>query len=99
MQTKPGLKLRSTACSTEVVVVRPAADPVELTCCGRPMTADEVDAAAAGPAGTDGVLLGKRYTDDDTGIEVLCTKSGAGELAIDGRALVLKGSKPLPSSD
>ena len=99
MQTKPGLKLRSTACSTEVVVVRPAADPVELTCCGAPMTADEVDAPATGPAGTDGVLLGKRYTDPDTGIEVLCTKPGAGELAIDGRALVLKGAKPLPSSD
>jgi hypothetical protein len=98
MQTKPGLKLRSTACSTEVVVVRPAADPVELTCCGAAMTTDEVEPSAA-PAGTDGVLLGKRYTDPETGIELLCTKPGAGELAVDGRALVLKGAKPLPSSD
>lgn len=96
MQTKPGLKLRSTACSTEVVVVRPAAGDVELTCCGAPMTDQDVAATASA---TDGVLLGKRYTDEDTGIEVLCTKPGAGELAVDGRVLALKGSKPLPSSD
>ena len=97
MQTKPGLKLRSTACSTEVVVVRPAADDIELTCCGAPMTTDEVQATPA--ADPDGILLGKRYTDETTGIEVLCTRPGLGELAVDGRVLVLKGTKPLPSSD
>jgi hypothetical protein len=102
MQMKPGLKLRGTTCSTEVIVVRAAADPVELTCCGAPMV-DAASAPAAEPSGAvaagEGVLLGKRYTDEDTGIEVLCTKPGAGELAVDGRPLVIKGAKPLPSSD
>ena len=96
MQTKPGLKLRSTACSTEVIVVRPTADPVELTCCGAPMTTDEVTVESSGEAQ---VLLGKRYTDEQSGIEVLCTKPGPGELAVDGRPLVVKGAKPLPASD
>lgn len=99
MQIKAGLKLRSTTCSTEVVVVRPTAAPVELTCCGGALTADEGAGAPAVPAGADGVLLGKRYTDEETGLEVLCTKPGPGGLAADGRALLLKGTKPLPSSD
>lgn len=102
MQTKPGLKLRSTACTTEVVVVRPASSSVVLSCCGAELTADEVSPAPAGDSGrtgTGGVLLGKRYADPETGIELLCTKPGPGELAVDGRPLELKGAKPLPASD
>jgi hypothetical protein len=98
VQTKPGLKLRGTTCSTEVVVVRPAADPVELTCCGAPLTTEETAIAPAGPS-PDGILLGKRYADEQTGLELLCTKPGPGELAVDGRPLTLKGAKPLPASD
>jgi hypothetical protein len=97
MQTKPGLKLRSSACTTEVVVVRPASSSVVLTCCGGELTPDEVSAPTG--AGPDTVLLGKRYTDPETGIELLCTKPGPGELAVDGRPLELKGAKPLPASD
>ena len=99
MQTKAGLKLRSTACSTEVIVVRPTAEPVELSCCGAPLTADDLAAPASAPAGPEGVLLGKRYTDEQTGLEVLCTKPGPGQLALDGRPMAVKGAKPLPSSD
>ena len=52
------------------------------------------------PAGDDGsVVLGKRYVDEDDTLEVLCTKPGAGTLAVGGRPLVLKSAKPLPSSD
>lgn len=97
MQTKAGMKLRSTACTTEVVVVRPAPGPVELSCCGGALTADEVDGPRA--EGAAEVLLGKRYTDEETGLELLCTKPGPGELVADGRPLVLKGAKPLPASD
>lgn len=99
MQTKAGLKLRSTACSTEVIVVRPTAESVELTCCGAPLTADDVAPPESATADADGILLGKRYTDEQTGLEVLCTKPGAGPLAVDGRSLTVKGAKPLPSSD
>ena len=98
MQTKAGLKLRSAVCSTEVIVVRPTADDVTLTCCGELMTTDEVAAPASPPESHD-VLLGKRYTDEATGIELLCTKPGPGPLAVDDRPLLVKGSKPLPSSD
>jgi hypothetical protein len=98
VDTKPGLKLRGTTCSTEVVVVRPAAGPVQLTCCGAPLTTEETGIAPSGPT-PDGVLLGKRYADEETGLELLCTKPGPGELAVDSRPLLLKGAKPLPSSD
>ena len=98
MQTKPGLKLRGTTCSTEVVVVRPAAQDVEITCCGEPMTDAETGIAPGAPS-PEGILLGKRYADETTGLEVLCTKPGPGGLAVDGRVLEIKGAKPLPASD
>ena len=47
----------------------------------------------------DGILLGKRYSDGATGLEVLCTKAGEGSLALNGESLLLKEAKPLPSSD
>ncbi len=97
----PGMRLRSAACTTEVVVVRPPSSPVALTCGGAPME-DLATAAAAGAAlaaGGDGTLLGKRYEDAETGLELLCTKGGSGALALDDRPLLLKGSKPLPASD
>ena len=98
MQTKPGLKLRGTTCSTEIVVVRPAPQDVELTCCGEPMTDAETGIEPGAPA-PDGILLGKRYADETSGLEVLCTKPGPGGLAVDGRPLEVKGPKPLPASD
>jgi hypothetical protein len=101
MDVKPGLKLRSTADATEVVVVRAPSVPVELTCGGRPMVPATEAAEASGvmPGQEEATQLGKRYTDDDAGLEVLCTKPGDGRLACDGRPLVLKSAKPLPSSD
>ena len=55
---------------------------------------------AAIEAGLDtGTAVGKRYADDDVGLEVLCTKAGEGSLASRRRALALKDAKPLPSSD
>jgi hypothetical protein len=99
VQTKPGLKLRGATCPTEIVVVRPAAGDVELACCGQPMIepdGSEPPAAAPSPAG---ILLGKRYADETSGLEVLCTKPGPGPLTVDGRELQVKGPKPLPASD
>jgi hypothetical protein len=60
------------------------------------------DAEFAGPPGEGadgGTLLGKRYVDEATGLEVLCTKPGAGGLAVDGRPLGVKAPKALPASD
>ena len=100
MQTKPGLKLRGATCSTEIVVVRPATADVDITCCGESMVEpDGADACAAAAPTPDGILLGKRYADETSGLEVLCTKPGPGPLTVDGRDLEVKGPKPLPASD
>jgi hypothetical protein len=97
----PGTRLRSAVCGAEVVVVRPPSSPVELTCGGEPMLPlDGAPSPAGAPAGGgDGALLGKRYEDAETGLEVLCTKGGSGSLAVGDRPLVIKGAKPLPASD
>ena len=102
MELKPGTRLRSQVCTTEVIVVRPPASAVELTCGGHPMVALDVPPESGlilidvggGPS-----ELGKRYTGTDESLEVLVTKAGAGTLADGGVPLVLKAAKPLPSSD
>jgi hypothetical protein len=43
--------------------------------------------------------LGKRYADEETGTEVLCTKPGEGSLSIGDVPLPFKDAKPLPASD
>lgn len=54
---------------------------------------------ASAAEGEDETLIGKRYVDNQTGAELLCTRSGFGALQIDGRPLELKAAKALPSSD
>ncbi|WP_432198190.1 hypothetical protein [Streptomyces sp. bgisy027] len=96
-----GARLRSLSSGVEVVVVRPAAQPVVLTCAGEALIPLERAASAIpGPApDRETVLVGKRYHDETSGLELLCTKSGAGPLVVDGRSLGAKAAKPLPSSD
>lgn len=95
---KPGIKLKSAACDTEVLVIKGSNFAVE--CGGKPMSESqpaersELDAAFAG-----GTTIGKRYVNADNSIELLCVKAGKGSLSIDGTALQIKDSKPLPSSD
>lgn len=102
MRLKPGLRLRSQVCGTEVIVVRGSAD-VDLTCGGKPLAAvsEALEPGAAPAPGLDGgTALGKRYViDGDSSVEVLCTKPGQGSLAVGETPLVLKDAKPLPSSD
>ena len=95
-----GARLKSAACTTEVVVIKASAGPIDLRCGGAAMAAEAV--AGSEPldrSAGEGSLLGKRYTDADTGVELLVVKAGEGSLAIDGRALSVKGAKPLPASD
>jgi hypothetical protein len=46
-----------------------------------------------------GCALGKRYRSEANGIELLCTKAGAGSLGFAGEVLQLVDAKKLPSSD
>jgi hypothetical protein len=101
MKLVPGTRLRSAVCDTQVVVVRAPDGPVDMRCGGAPLVPLD-DASAQGaidPAEAEGTLLGKRYADEDSGLELLCTKPGQGSLTCEGTRLPLKGAKPLPSSD
>ncbi len=95
---KPGSKLKSAVCDTEVMVIR--GGDVVVDCGGAPMvderpaTRGTVDAAFSG-----GTKIGKRYVDAAASVELLCVKPGLGSLSIGGVALQLKEAKPLPSSD
>jgi hypothetical protein len=102
MDLKPGTRWASQVCGTEVVVVRPASHPASLECGGHPMTpvgGERATDLALDPAFSEGSLIGKRFTDAESGLELLVTKAGEGSLALDGVALPLKEAQALPSSD
>ncbi|MEL7210319.1 MAG: hypothetical protein AAGK32_19165, partial [Actinomycetota bacterium] len=74
MELTAGTRLRSTVCDTEVIVVRPPQGEVDLGCGGEPMVAADADVEPGGsPAEglADGSPMGKRYADEDSGLEVL----------------------------
>jgi hypothetical protein len=102
MELKPGLRLESATCDTQVVVVRAPKDvtDVDVRCGGHPLRelgtgGERLAVAREGEA----TLLGKRYADEDLGLELLCTQGGEGSLSIGDAPLPVKGAKPLPSSD
>lgn len=102
MELKPGTRLESATCDAQVVVVKAPKDggDVDLRCGGEPLRpvgegGDRLPISLEG----EGTLLGKRYSDDDLGLELLCSAAGAGTLSIGTEPLPIKGAKPLPSSD
>ena len=102
MELKPGSRWRSVVCTAEVVVVRPPKGAVSLECGGQPMialTAERPEGLSPAADHSTGVTVGKRYVDEESGIEALGSKAGQGSLSVDGRPLTLKEAKPLPSSD
>ena len=96
---KAGVRLGCPGCTTQVIVVGAPSAEVKLTCSGELL--GDIDATGSGGTHGDGegAQLGKRYADEELGLELLCTKAGSGTLAVDGRPLALKGVKQLPSSD
>ena len=101
MELASGARLRSATDSTEVIVVRAPSEPADLRCGGHPMVPLETETPSAGiePGFDEGTQLGKRYEDETSGLEVLCTKPGPASLSIGADPLHIKGAKPLPSSD
>ena len=101
MELKAGTRLASGVCDTEVIVVRAPGGDVDLRCGGQAMHPKDAPAAEGSldPKHSDRTQLGKRYAEEDLGLEVLCTKAGEGSLSIGDTPLPLKEAKPLPSSD
>lgn len=102
MELRAGMRLESATSDTQVVVVKAPRDVTDLDvrCGGEPMRL----LGAGGdrlPICSDGepALLGKRYADDDLGLELLCSQGGDGALTVGDQPLQVKGAKPLPSSD
>jgi len=97
---KPGTRLKSAVCSTEVMVVAAPKQEVEVTCGGAPLIAmGEPGGGSPAEDARGGTQIGKRYVNAAGDLEILCTKPGEGSLAVGGVPLTLKGAKPLPSSD
>lgn len=101
MNVKPGTRLVSRTCSTEVVVVRSPEGDIDIRCGGHPMSipGDAVESASVVDALGGGTELGKRYVDGDGGLELLCTKAGHGSLSVGVDRIEVKAAKPLPASD
>jgi len=101
-QLKPGSRIKSAVCDTEVMVIAAPAEVGEVTCGGAAMIAADGEApggAALDPDASEGTQLGKRYVNEAGDLELLCVKPGKGSLAVGGAALTIKGAKPLPASD
>ncbi|WP_063039230.1 hypothetical protein [Nocardia pseudovaccinii] len=100
LSLKPGTRVFSAVDSTELIVVKVPADPIELTIGGAPAVLSAAEKYGSTPnASNGGTAIGKRYTNADATVELLCTKPGPGVPAINGEVLVLKEARPLPASD
>jgi hypothetical protein len=101
MKLKAGQALYSRTDSTAVLVVRCGDLDVSITCGGQAMATTKDEGEKLPPTGPpgQGAALGKRYVDVDHVVELLCTKPGEGELAIDETPLTLLAAKQLPASD
>lgn len=98
---KAGARLKSAVSDVQVMAIKIPAGEYEITCGGVPMVGASEDAPEASMDAADSgeTLMGKRYVDEGETVEFLCTKGGAGSLALDGAALEVKQAKQLPSSD
>ena len=95
---KPGTKLKSGVCDTEVMVIKSKGGTIE--CGGAPMAESKPGTPGeVSPEHSGGTLMGKRYVDPNGDYELLVTKPGKGSLSVDGVPLSTKDAKPLPASD
>lgn len=103
MLLKPGMRLRSQVCDTEVLIVQAPADLDGSLNCGSEqivhVTTDVIRTHGPAAGWDAGNALGKRYVADEVVLEVLVTKPGRGTLAWGNQPLTTKEAKALPSSD
>jgi hypothetical protein len=103
MKPRLGQTLTSAVDSTTVIVVRAPDSEIDLTCAGvemwDPRCGTGCPVGEADPAQLTGTQMGKRYADEQIGLELLCTKPGQGTIAVNGVPLAQCGPKLLPASD
>ncbi|OFW10317.1 MAG: hypothetical protein A3G20_09650 [Acidobacteria bacterium RIFCSPLOWO2_12_FULL_59_11] len=100
MSVQVGKRYVCKKCGAEVIATR--AGGGELVCCGETIEIKQPGieiSRQAQKSDNIGSILGKRYHCDACGMEVLCTKAGAGELRSCEKPMALQEPKPLPSSD
>jgi len=96
---KPGTKLSSTVCKTQIMVLRAPAEELDITCGGAPMQVGDPAELGDMSGENSGTLVGKRYTDEAESMEFLCTRGGDGSVGVAGYVIDVKAAKKLPSSD
>jgi hypothetical protein len=89
MELKAGGRLADEQGTIELVVIRAPEGEVDFV----------FDHETEAPGPENVVTLGKRYVDEETDAEFLCSKPGDGLLVLNGRVMAIKQAKPLPSSD
>lgn len=102
MKINAGMRIKSAVCSMEAVVIKAPSAGENILCGGQvmvQMSDAKPDVAPLAQAQHGHALIGKRYVDEESGLELLCSKQGFGALEFEGRELILKQPKPLPSSD
>jgi len=101
VELRPGSRWKGVG-GAEFVVVRPPKQVESLQSGGHPVqpAADAANSGMEPEASLSDVLaVGKRYSDDVSGLELLVSKAGKGTLTVDGRVMALKETKALPASD
>jgi hypothetical protein len=102
MTLRPGARLFSAVCTTELIAVKVPAGEVDLLIGGVPPVGSAAERTQAGSVADGhggGAAMGKRYVDSAGTIELLCTKPGDGVPALGDELLKPKEAKPLPASD
>ena len=102
MQPKPGTRLRSAVCETEIIVTRSPKHDVQIRCGGHSVIGPNQEKPSGIELSADhasGTQMGKRLADAESGLEVLCAKGGKGSVTVDSRPMIAKETKALPASD
>jgi hypothetical protein len=94
-----GTHLHVAGDTAELIVVRAPSETIDLRYGGVPLLGDGDESAEPTPAADGGVLLGKRYVHEASGLELLCVKPGRALLTVSDEVLPVKSAKQLPASD
>ncbi len=99
LHLRPWIRVFSAVDTTELVVVRASAEPIELTIGGAPAVLSPVarswTAKVSAPANS-GTVIGRRYVNLMATVELICVKAGFGVPAIAGEVLAIRQAQPSP---